>query len=149
MPDRLKASTLKMYKIHNMTLIVISSQFTFKLINLLIGYIQSYTNVILIIADDIGIEMLEAYKDQLNGQERSEYAITQNINKFAKEGIRFNRAYSYPTCSPTRAAMLTGRMGFRTGISTAISQVCPHGIESTDPTIPKYLPDYVIFNIEY
>lgn len=107
------------------------------------------TNVILIIADDLGIDMLEIYKDQMNGQGRSEYAATPTINNLAKNGIRFNRAYAYPTCSPTRATMMTGRHGFRTGISVAISELCPHGLEPSDPSIPRYLPENVILNIKY
>ena len=41
---------------------------------------------------------------------------TPNINKMAAEGINFTRMYSEPSCTPTRAAFLTGRTPVRHGM---------------------------------
>ena len=41
---------------------------------------------------------------------------TPTLDGLAAEGVLFRNAYAYPTCSPTRAATLTGRLGFRTGV---------------------------------
>ena len=40
---------------------------------------------------------------------------TPNINDFAKEGMSLMRMYTEPSCTPTRAAFLTGRHPVRTG----------------------------------
>jgi choline-sulfatase len=41
---------------------------------------------------------------------------TPNIDRLAQEGMRFNRAFSKPVCSPSRAMMLTGQYSHRLGI---------------------------------
>lgn len=41
---------------------------------------------------------------------------TPNINKFAKEGIFFTRMYTEPSCTPSRAAVITGRHAVRNGM---------------------------------
>ena len=54
-----------------------------------------------ILADDLGINDLGCYgrKDQ----------ETPRIDKLARQGLRFTSAYAEPVCSPTRAAILTGK----------------------------------------
>lgn len=42
---------------------------------------------------------------------------TPNIDRFAREGIQFDRFYVSPVCAPTRASLLTGRYHLRTGTS--------------------------------
>jgi len=70
-------------------------------------------NVILIYADDIGYGDLSSYGAKL--------IKTPNIDKLAKQGLRFTRAYSTSaTCTPSRYSLLTGRYAFRrndTGIA--------------------------------
>ena len=43
-------------------------------------------------------------------------AATPNLDKLAASGVRFNKYWVQPVCSPTRATMMTGRYGFRTGV---------------------------------
>lgn len=57
-------------------------------------------NVIVILCDDLGFADLGCY----GGAEIE----TPNLNKIAAEGLRFTNYHSEPTCSPTRAALLTG-----------------------------------------
>lgn len=68
-------------------------------------------NVVLILADDLG------WADTtLNGQ--TKFYQTPNLERLAKRGMTFDRAYSAsPLCSPTRAAILTGLSPARTGIT--------------------------------
>jgi arylsulfatase A-like enzyme len=70
-------------------------------------------NVILIYADDLGYGDLGSYG--------AKAIKTPNIDKLAKQGIRFTRAYSTSaTCTPSRYSLLTGRYAFRrndTGIA--------------------------------
>jgi arylsulfatase A-like enzyme len=70
-------------------------------------------NVVLIYADDLGYGDLSSYGAKL--------IKTPNIDKLAKQGLKFNRAYSTSaTCTPSRYSLLTGRYAFRrndTGIA--------------------------------
>lgn len=91
-------------------------------------------NILLIVADDLGIEQLRVFgKDPSNT-----YAPTPNIDRMAQQGVRFQRAYSMPVCSPTRACLLTGRYPFRTGIGNqAINSQQPLLVNET--CLPKAL----------
>ena len=51
-------------------------------------------NIVLIMADDIGIEGLGCYGG-------TDYA-TPNLDRLAKSGLRFTHAYAQPLCTPTR-----------------------------------------------
>ena len=43
-----------------------------------------------------------------------------NIEKLCASGLVFEEAYSAPVCSPTRATIMTGKYGFKTGVGAAI-----------------------------
>jgi arylsulfatase A len=63
------------------------------------------TNVILIMADDIGYECYGAYGG-------TSYK-TPMLDRMAKQGIRFDHAYSNPLCTPTRVKIMTGLSNVR------------------------------------
>jgi arylsulfatase A-like enzyme len=67
-------------------------------------------NILLIIGDDMGIETLASF------DVGTEAATTPRLNELASRGLRFDNFWSQPVCSPTRATLLTGRYGFRTGV---------------------------------
>lgn len=67
-------------------------------------------NFLVIIGDDMGVETLSSYGI---GEET---AVTPNLDRLAAGGVQFNNFWVQPTCSPTRATLLTGRYGFRTGV---------------------------------
>jgi len=75
-------------------------------------------NIVLIVADDLGWTDLGVYG--------SGYYETPNVDRLAREGMRFSNAYANPNCSPTRAALLTGRYSPRTGIYTVGSGARGH-----------------------
>src|SRR5947209_17998123 len=63
-------------------------------------------NVVLILADDLGWADLGCYG--------SRFHRTPHLDRLAKEGLRFTQAYAAcPVCSPTRAALLTGKVPAR------------------------------------
>ncbi len=69
-------------------------------------------NIVLLIADDTG------WRDVgYNGSEIK----TPNIDRMAREGVMMEQFYACPTCSPTRASILTGRPPSRYGILTPIA----------------------------
>ena len=68
-------------------------------------------NIVFILADDLGINDLGCYgrKDQ----------PTPNLDRLAKQGMRFTNAYTAASvCSPTRAALLTGKAPARLHLTT-------------------------------
>lgn len=69
-------------------------------------------NVLFILADDLGWSDTSLYGT-------TKFYRTPNIERLAKRGVTFNRAYSAsPLCSPTRSAILTGLSPARTGITS-------------------------------
>jgi len=68
---------------------------------------QLKPNIIFVLADDYGIGEVGAYG--------ADHYKTPNIDKLAKQGIRFNHCYTAALCGPSRAMILTGRYAFRTG----------------------------------
>lgn len=72
--------------------------------------IEFRNNILLIIADDLGVDCVGAYG------EHPEPGRTPVIDSLAERGMLFRNAWSYHTCSPARAAILTGRHAYRTGI---------------------------------
>jgi arylsulfatase A-like enzyme len=92
-------------------------------------------NLVLLIADDFGVDMIGAYAEGTNPP------CTPNMDLLAAGGLLFRNAWSNPVCSPTRAALLTGRHGFRTGIGGVVMPTGP-GLALTELTLPEILPGY-------
>lgn len=61
-------------------------------------------NVILILADDFGVEGVNVYGGEYH---------TPNIDRLAAEGIRFQNAHATPLCSPSRVRLMTGQENAR------------------------------------
>lgn len=71
-------------------------------------------NLLVVLADDVGVDQFAAYG------EHPAPAHTPRIDQLAAEGLLFRNTWVAPGCSPTRALILTGRQGHRTGIGRAI-----------------------------
>lgn len=71
---------------------------------------NSRPNILFIIADDLGSDAFPPYRI---GKEQPKM---QNIEKLVQNGIRFNNFWAYPTCTPTRASIITGKHAFRSGV---------------------------------
>ncbi len=93
--------------------------------------------VLLVIADDLGARSTPMYADDFTDVEL-DTARMPVIEARCGDGVRFRRAWSAPTCSPTRAAMLTGRFNFRNdtvelvGNTTSVLPV-------DEPTLPRLM----------
>lgn len=68
---------------------------------------QKKPNIILILADDMGYSDLGSYGGEVK---------TPNIDKLAKEGIRYKQFYNAARCCPTRASLLTGLYPHQAGM---------------------------------
>ncbi len=86
-------------------------------------------NVLLIVADDLG------WKDV--GYHDSEIR-TPNIDRIARQGLELDRMYVQPACSPTRAALMTGKSPLRLGVVQPISKHSPHGLPIEETLLPEY-----------
>lgn len=93
-------------------------------------------NVLLIIADDIGMDAFSLFNTNTVG---TSFAATPNIDSLAAQGVRFRNCYGYPSCTPSRSCLLTGRYGFRTGLGAAIDDAHDPYLSPRDFTIAKAL----------
>lgn len=66
-------------------------------------------NIIFILADDLGWADLASYGADLHE--------TPNLDRMARAGVRFTQAYAMPVCSPTRAALMTGKHAARLNLT--------------------------------
>ncbi|MCB0781523.1 MAG: sulfatase-like hydrolase/transferase [Flavobacteriales bacterium] len=76
----------------------------------------------LILADDLGKEQLAMYPGVAGMKAR-----TPVLDSLAREGLVFDRTWSMPVCSPTRASLLTGRYPFRHGVTNIVPPKRTHG----------------------
>lgn len=75
------------------------------------GSHEARPNIVLLLADDLGVNDLGCYG-------RAEHR-TPNLDRLAAEGLRFTSAYcAQPICSPSRAAILTGKAPARLRLTT-------------------------------
>ncbi|MFT7668522.1 MAG: arylsulfatase A-like enzyme [Planctomycetota bacterium] len=91
-------------------------------------------NILQVLIDDVGMDYLRVYDDQnkfdgdnpLNTLEdpsgKNIYPWTPFIDELASKGIRFNQYRTNPTCSTSRACMISGRYAFRNGVGSLITE---------------------------
>ena len=86
-------------------------------------------NVIVVFVDDLGWTDLGCYG--------SKFYETPRIDRLAKQGALFTRAYSScNVCSPTRASLLTGKYPQRVGFTSWLNPRRPGGANSAATYIP-------------
>jgi arylsulfatase A-like enzyme len=84
-------------------------------------------NVVLINCDDLGYGDLECYGSRIS---------TPNINRMANDGALFRSFCSVsPVCSPSRAALMTGRYPTRVGVPTVLNPNDGQGLSESATTI--------------
>lgn len=77
-------------------------------------------NIVFILADDLGITDINAYAAHYTGAETDEFFYeTPHLDRLVADGIAFSQSYANQLCTPTRAAILTGRIASRMGVTTA------------------------------
>lgn len=74
---------------------------------------SSSPNILLIIADDMGLDATNGYT------EGSQKPTTPHIDSIMNAGLKFDNVWVNPTCSPTRSSIITGKYGYNTGVLTA------------------------------
>ena len=92
-------------------------------------------NIVFILVDDLGWKDLGCYG--------SEFYDTPNLDKLAARSVRFTNAYAAsPVCSPTRAALMTGKHPARVNITDWIP-----GMSISRARDPKLIPPEDIHNL--
>ena len=91
-------------------------------------------NILYILIDDVSFGQM--------GNPKMNYVMgirTPNINEFADESLSLMRMYTEPSCTPTRAALLTGRHPVRVGIKEVKVALVGEGLAADEVTIAEVL----------
>ena len=91
-------------------------------------------NVLIMLADDLG------WADV--GYHGNTQIDTPSLDRLAREGLQLDRFYTTPICSPTRAALMTGRDPIRLGVAYAV--IMPwqnNGIHTAETFLPELFLD--------
>ena len=88
-------------------------------------------NIVLLFADDLGYGDLASFGHPT--------IATPRLDRLAAEGIRLTSFYAEPACSPSRAALLTGRYSVRSGLGAVVGPDARHGIPENEVTVAEAL----------
>ena len=89
-------------------------------------------NIVIILADDLGWNDVSYHGSEIK---------TPNIDKLISSGVELDRFYVQPTCSPTRAELMTGKSAMRLGITRPISKNQKLGLSLEEKILPQYLKE--------
>ncbi|WP_419190650.1 sulfatase-like hydrolase/transferase [Saltatorellus ferox] len=87
--------------------------------------------MLIILADDLGYGDVGAFGGQV--------IATPRIDDLCASGMRLDSFYAHPTCSPSRAALLTGRYAQRVGLPKPIGAWAPRGMDTAEVTLAEVL----------
>ena len=89
-------------------------------------------NIVIMFADDAGYGDLSCYGHPT--------IRTPNLDSLASEGVRFTSFYTHPACTPSRAALMTGRYAVRTrGAASVIGPDSDKGLPASEITMATAL----------
>ena len=90
-------------------------------------------HIVYIVADDLGWKDVGFHGSDIK---------TPSIDKLAREGARLEQFYVQPMCTPTRAALMTGRYPFRYGLQTlVIPSPMRYGLATDERLLPQALKE--------
>lgn len=94
--------------------------------------IKTQPNIVIIMADDLGWGDIS-----LNG---ADFIKTPNMDRIGHEGVQLTRFYAGANaCTPSRAALLTGRYPFRSGMEDVLFPYSSEGLPQSEVTLPEIL----------
>ncbi|MBL9190531.1 MAG: sulfatase [Opitutaceae bacterium] len=89
-------------------------------------------NIVFILADDLGWNGIGPYGNK--------HVDTPHLDRLAREGMTFHRAYAEAQCSPTRGAFFSGQWPARTGMFAVTSEMDPFAAPLTPPPHAMAMP---------
>jgi arylsulfatase A-like enzyme len=90
-------------------------------------------NILLIVADDLGWKDVGFHGSDIR---------TPNLDQLAAGGTRLEQFYALPMCTPTRAALVTGRYPLRYGLQTGVIPAsAAYGLATNEWLLPQALKD--------
>lgn len=96
---------------------------------------QSRPNILFMLSDNVGYGVLSSYNGGISD------TPTPRIDSLGAEGLRLTNFNVKNQCTPSRAAILTGRLPIRSGIGKAIAAGAPGGLHPWEITLPEMLGD--------
>lgn len=93
-------------------------------------------NFLVIVADDISQREFAAYAQ---AWQSSESIPTPHVDELASTGLVFRYMHANPVCSSTRATLMTGQYGFRTGIGKGVKEGDRYDLPKDIATLPRVL----------
>ncbi|MYJ94537.1 MAG: sulfatase-like hydrolase/transferase, partial [Proteobacteria bacterium] len=93
-------------------------------------------NILVILGDDMGVETLASFGVG------TQTPRTATLDALAERGVRFSNMWSQAMCSPTRATILTGRYGFRTGVGGPTGDNIARGPMPEPPPVPAGVVEF-------
>ena len=109
---------------------------TLALTSVLVCATVDQPNIVMVVLDDVGWADL-SYNVGGGGSEGS--IPTPNIDALAGAGVRLRSHYVHPSCTPSRAALMTGRYAHNTGLSFAMFPGSVAGLPPDMATLPQLL----------
>jgi arylsulfatase A-like enzyme len=92
---------------------------------------RSQPNIVFILADDLGWNDVSWNNNKM---------LTPTLEHLARKGVRLDQAYSQQVCTPSRAALLTGKYPFHIGRQKrALKPLQPTGLHLNLTTLPQEL----------
>ena len=96
---------------------------------------KSRPNIVFMLVDNMGYGDLSCYAGPIRG------VTTPRIDKLAREGIQLTNFNAEPECTPSRSALMTGRMPIRSGTSSVVMTGGKDGLPQWEYTIAELLSD--------
>jgi arylsulfatase A-like enzyme len=95
------------------------------------GAAEKRPHIVLFLADDLGWSDVGYHKSEIR---------TPHLDRLSASGVRLEQLYALPVCSPTRAALLTGRYPIRHGLQSGVVRPWSrHGLPLEERTLAQAL----------
>ncbi|PSL20066.1 arylsulfatase [Shimia abyssi] len=101
------------------------------------GFANDKPNVVIMLADNVGWGDISAY----SGGPKVRGMPTTNIDALAAEGMQLTQFFVEPGCTPSRAALMTGRYSNRSGLGTIIIGGTPNTLKDEEITLAEVMQD--------